>query len=731
MAKRTYISVFLPLRMEKELCYWTAEEVCAGMSVRVVLNGREYLGVADEIGVEPPLQPSKIKEVLGVERSLPMVSDEERALWRQIAEYYMCTTGEVYKSAYSKAKIKAGAIAERKRKKGATGTEGGSEMGGQTVGSGASEKGRAKMASHISSADTSVDVTDIQRLAEKIQLTEPQKKAEAECLSAFAHGKPALLNGVTGSGKTEIYCALALKALSDGGNVLYLVPEIALSRQLEERMREIFGDLLHVFHSAKSPAKKQTVINAVRSGQPYVVLGTRSSVFLPHHGLGLIIIDEEQDSSYKQDAPAPRYNGRDVALMVSELQHSNVILGSATPSLESLYNCMRGKYVEVSLTERYYRADAADVEIIDTSAERRKRGMKGSFSVKLIGLIRKCLDGGGQAMLLRTRRGYAPVLQCSQCGQILRCPHCNIPLTLHKDERKVRCHHCGYMADVALNCTECGGLMAALGAGTQKIEEETATLFPSARIARLDSDVAQDSRAEKDIVSKFAKGEIDILIGTQIVAKGFDFENLALVAVLQTDTLLGVRDFRADEKALQTLVQFRGRCGRRDKNGLIVIQTAQPNHPVYASLLAETNGPETRKSHNGNTHPDKTDEPNGGSPSKPTAETDIIKTLLDERKEFGYPPFTRLINIYIRHSNEARVEALAQSLAYELADFKPEGPALPPIDKEAGQHVRVLRLALPRDKSLTQSKRLILKKIRLFESAQSCPSAITIDVDPS
>ncbi len=689
MAKRTYISVILPLRMEKELCYWTEEEVCAGMSVRVILHGREYVGVVDEVGIEPPLQPSKIKEVLCVERSLPAVSNEEMALWRQIAEYYMCTTGEVYKSAYSKAKIKSGEIAERKRKKGATGTEDGSAGDGSGV-RGQKDGSRA--------SESVAEAAEIQRLAEKIQLTAAQKRAESECLAAFAQGKPALLNGVTGSGKTEIYCSLALKTLVAGGNVLYLVPEIALSRQLEERMREIFGDLLHVFHSGRTAVKKQAVVDAVRSGQRYVVLGTRSSIFLPHHGLGLIVIDEEQDSSYKQDAPAPRYNGRDVALMLSELQHSNVILGSATPSLESLYNCMRGKYAETRLTERYYGAEAANVEIIDTSAERRKRGMKGSFSVKLIGRIRKCLEDGGQVMLLRTRRGYAPVLQCSQCGQILRCPHCNIPLTLHKDERKVRCHHCGYVADVALNCTECGGMMAALGAGTQKIEEETAALFPAARIARLDSDVAQDSRAEKDIVSKFAKGEIDILIGTQIVAKGFDFENLALVAVLQTDTLLGVRDFRADEKALQTLVQFRGRCGRRDKNGLIVIQTAQPNHPVYASLFAET---------------------------------DITATLLDERKEFGYPPFTRLINIYIRHSNEARVEALAQSLAYELADFKPEGPALPPIDKEAGQHVRVLRITLPRDKSLTGSKRLILKKIRLFEFAQACPSAITVDVDPS
>ncbi len=715
MAKRTYISVLLPLRMEKELCYWTEEEVCAGMSVRVVLNGREYMGVVDEAGIAPPLQPSKIREVLGVERSLPIVSEEERALWKQLAEYYMCTTGEVYKSAYSRAKIKSVEIAERKRKKGAAGTDGGSAGGGSESGS----------------QTNGADAPDIQRFTDKIQLTVAQKKAEAECLVAFSQGKPALLNGVTGSGKTEIYCSLALKALSAGGNVLYLVPEIALSRQLEERMHEIFGDLLHVFHSGRTAAKKQAVVDAVRSGRPYVVLGTRSSVFLPHHGLGLIVIDEEQDSSYKQDAPAPRYNGRDVALMLSELQHPqnggsrlsdspsstpksavskaaasqsaphcNVVLGSATPSLESLYNCMRGKYAEVRLTERYYGADAANVEIIDTSAERRKRGMKGSFSVKLIGRIRKCLEDGGQVMLLRTRRGYAPVLQCSQCGQILRCPHCNIPLTLHKDERKVRCHHCGYVADVALYCTECGGMMAALGAGTQKIEEETAALFPSARIARLDSDVAQDSRAEKDIVGKFAKGEIDILIGTQMVAKGFDFENLALVAVLQTDTLLGVRDFRADEKALQTLVQFRGRCGRRDKNGLIVIQTAQPNHPVYASLFSGT-------------------------------DTDITATLLDERKEFGYPPFTRLINIYLRHSNEARVETLAQTLAYELADFNPDGPALPPIDKEAGQHVRVLRITLPRDKTLAQSKRLILKKIRLFESTQSCPSAITIDVDPS
>ncbi len=748
MAERKYISVIVPLRLEWEPCYWTMEDVAVGDEVMVPLGGREYVGIVSATDVMPTVPPAKIREAAVPERDLPRISETEIALWRQVAEYYMCTVGEVYKAACPPGRIiSERRLVERRR----TSAENNARQPDDAKVAKRTKKVYGKSAGEMAEERTEEEL--LREAEGKVRLTPAQLEAEGQILGAFARGRTALLCGVTGSGKTEIYMSLAIKTLAKGGNVLYLVPEIALSRQLEARMRAVFGDLLLVFHSGETPARKQAVVSAIRDGNPktetpdntfadgtaksherYIVLGTRSAVFLPHHDLGLIVVDEEQDSSYKQDAPAPRYNGRDVALMIGALTGCGVVLGSATPSLESLYNCMSGKYREVRLDERYYRTADADVEIIDTAAERRKHGMRGSFSIKLTERIRACLARGEQVMILRTRRGYAPVLQCSECGRILRCPHCNVPLTFHKDSLKVRCHHCGYSADASPVCPECGGGMVALGAGTQKVEEEAARLFPDARIARLDSDVMQSRRAEKEVISKFAKGETDILIGTQVVTKGFDFGNLALVAILQTDTLLGMRDFRADEKALQTLVQFRGRCGRRDHPGLLVIQTAQPDHPVYATLVNDNgnmaDGHAARKDGAANkcNYPEKGKSQNVAKDN--TLNDNIINTLLGERKEFGYPPFTRQITIYVRHGVEAVADSIAQKLALELADFHADGPASPPVDREAGLYVRTVSVALARDRDLARRKRELWRKVNAFESRENCPGTLTIDVDP-
>ncbi len=559
--------------------------------------------------VQPEIELSKVLPIIGKEEMLERVLPQEIELWRTIAKYYLCSVGEVYKVAYPYGKVnleearaaakskvhqrrermadsirsridklearleKKKALLKKARKESTKNTY--SEEINELV----TEISHAKAALEAMTAKSDTEAAP-QILAENdICLSDAQKNAYREIKEAFVNGKPALLNGVTGSGKTEIYMKLAAETLAEGGNVLYLVPEIALCRQLEDRLYEYFGESLLIFHSGESAAVRRNTAEAMRNpGSNYIVLGTRSAIFLPHHKLRLIIVDEEHDNSYKQESPAPRYNGRDTALMLSQIQNSNIILGSATPSLEELYNCQIGKHQMVELKERYYNSQETDVEIIDTKAERRKNGMKGNFSIKLIQHIQKTLDKGEQVVILRSRRAWAPMMQCGSCGEIVKCPHCNVSLSYHKDGRMI-CHYCGHTETYTCICKKCGGILQSLGSGTQKIEEEAASLFPGADIARLDSDTAQSRNYEIKTIRAFSKGEIDILIGTQIVTKGFDFKNLTLVAVIAADSLLAVQDFRADEKAAQLLEQFKGRCGRRERKGLFIIQTSQAEHP--------------------------------------------------------------------------------------------------------------------------------------------------------
>lgn len=723
-----YISVILPLKLEWEPCYASMEEVDAGDRVRVMFAGKEYLGVVSETAVKPDVDVSKIKTIMSVERSLARVTSREIMLWRQVASYYMCSVGEVYKAAYPLQKVSSEEVLARKaarlekRQKAVKEAEirklkmitARLEKKQILLSRAKRQDIKEKYSSEIRRLQDELDListgvhrqripgredTAVQIPGSGTALTDAQTEAADAAREAFGKRKTVLLKGVTGSGKTEIYIKLASEALSKGKNVLYLVPEIALGRQLEYRLEDTFKDMLMVFHSGESAARRTEVAARTRDSR-YIVLGTRSAIFLPHNNLGLIIVDEEHDSSYKQDSPAPRYNGRDTAVMLGAIHSCPVLLGSATPSLESLYNCITGKYSLIELPQRFHGAPDAEVEIIDTVAERKKNGMRGSFSLKLIFKIKETLQKGEQVIILRSRRSFSPVLQCEGCGFIPKCPRCNVSLSYHKASGKDICHYCGFSVPHTGICPECGGVLSGIGAGTQKIEEETAALFPEARIARLDSDSAQDRKYETEVIKGFSKGSIDILIGTQMITKGFDFKGLTLVAAIGADSLLAVQDFRADEKALQTLMQFRGRCGRRGHKGTFMIQTSQPGHPVYRQLLL-----------------------NAASGAE---------SLMAERHDFGYPPYCRLIDITVRDSFEDRAERMAAKTAAILSDkgFHITGPFSTASGKNAGDHIRTLRVTVPKDSMLQARKNSIHGLLCIFEKKEKYTGHISVDVDP-
>ncbi len=751
MERKAFISVILPLKLEWEPCYRADEGLGIGDRVKVEFAGKEYVGVISGTDVKPEISPEKVKDILGVERDMGKVLESEIELWKRVADYYMCSVGEVYKAAYPHGKISLEqARAEAKKRV--------CERRERTLNAIISklEKLEARLEKKILQAEKSKDGTkikasclaDVEKIRKEIQagheakdaaernlkaaqegltlktaeyptdaitLSEAQTEAYDKILEGFDAGKPVLLHGVTGAGKTEIYLKLAHRAISSGKNVLYLVPEIALSRQLEDRLYEYFSDRLIVFHSGESTVSRRNAAEMIRNAgtKGYILLSTRSGLFLPHNNLGLIVVDEEHDTSYKQDSPAPRYNGRDTALMLNQIHKDcNIILGSATPSLEELYNTSAGRHLMVRLTVRYHGSQDADIEIIDTKAERMKNGMCGSFSRKLIEKIRHTLSEGGQVMIFRSRRAWAGALQCMDCGDIQKCPHCNVSMSYHKSNGRMVCHYCGHSTIYTGHCSKCGGRQQGLGAGTQKIEEEAAALFPGASIARLDSDSAQNKAYEAKTIRDFARGETDILIGTQIVTKGFDFSNVRLVVIIAADTLLGIQDFRADEKALHIIEQFRGRCSRRGDKGTLIIQTSQPAHPIYRQL----------------------------SESGITTE----QNLMQERHEFGFPPYSRIIELTIKDTFEDRADRMSHRLKESLVrqlvpsdrmDFfaasAVTGPYKPAVDKVEDQHIRNIRICLKKDKHLSGNKHILKKALASFEKGNRYNGHITINVDPS
>ena len=737
-----YLKVILPLKLDWEPCYSVLPGTeggvpSVGTRVSVRFAGRKYVGVVSESDVTPDIELTKIQRIIRVEDGISPVTEVEMRLWRFVSDYYLCPVGEVYKAAYPSLKndgemirsrerlraeerlrrMNAALAAKRERLEAAV------ERRRAMYEKAVRPETRGKYLEALTKAENELNALPLEIAAQDdsrsyTRLPLPSLSlAQQTCLEQirgfFSKKSPVLLDGVTGSGKTEVYISLAANVLDSGGSILYMIPEIAVSKQLGNRLKEVFGNQLALFHSGMSASARSLAVEKVRMGN-CIVLGTRSSVFLPFMDLGLVIVDEEHDNSYKQETPAPRYSGRDTAMMLARFHGADLLLGTATPSLESLYNCRTGRLAKVMLRERYFGDDRTVVEIVNTAEERRKRGMKGSFSYKLIDRMKEALKGGGQILLLRSRKSYSPAVQCSRCGKIPRCPHCDVSLSWHRDEGRLKCHYCGWNQPFNAVCPDCGGHLEPLGAGTQRVVEEVSMLFPDARVARIDGDMISGSAGEEAVIRDFSQGLIDILVGTQIVTKGFDFARLSLVAVLQADSLLGFQDFRADEKALQILEQFRGRVGRRGQRGLFLIQTATPEHPVYKYVASEQRS------------------------------DDLAETILAERFAFGYPPFSRIIQITLRDSDEGSATSLAAALARAIrSEFGISGlvrnqadqvsvlgPYAPAVDKVSNLYIRLIRVSMMKNQTLMDNKRRLASLVSDFGKENRCSAQLSLDVDP-
>ena len=687
-------------------------KVAPGTRVRVHFGKREMIGVvrgfryadSGEVPLERLGKPLEYKEIDGVVE-LPAIKREQLEFWQVLADYYLCTVGEVYKAAYPALAVRQESVKSRKSPELFLERISFSPEGISQHADGHPEQQRADEQSeqlhgdgHSAPLGTAPLGTEPQLLP---RLSQRQQGAFDEIRAHFGSGKrPVLLHGATGSGKTEIYVKLAQEVLAKGKNVLFMVPEIALSKELESRLKGYFGERLLLFHSKVTAAQKHFVHSVVLQAggnSPVVVLGTRSSLFLPFAQLGLVIVDEEHDPSYKQSDPAPRYNARDAAVLLASIYGAHLIMGSATPSFESLYNVSIKKYARVMLPFRYFGAPAPDVEIIDTIKARRVGEMKGSFSQKLINALKENMEQGGQALVFRNRRSYSPMVQCDNCGQIPKCPHCNVSLSYHRYNNTLRCHYCDYTSLFSSRCPQCSsGELIARGAGTERVEEELRELLPLARIERFDADVAESKREEERIISSFAKGEIDILVGTQMLSKGFDFEKLSLVALLQADTVLGMEDFRADERALQLFTQLIGRSGRRGIRGKMLIQSAQKNHPIFKIFKLDTLFPDS-------------------------------SALLDERREFRFAPYVRMVKITLRHRTMEELERLTAAVAaIQVPCLEITGPFVPGLERLRGEWQRAFYVKFARDSRLSHNKRVLMERLE----ALNAPNSIVVDVDP-
>lgn len=673
-----YVDVILPLKLRKPLTYRLrgGMEPGIGSWVSVPLRGHPALGIVVETRDSAPvgINLSMIEEVGQTLDKSPLGAGELK-FWQSLADYYLCTVGEVFKAAYNAGLQRLMLKPETTRKR------------------------SGKKSTPTNESSTKGQVFQLRTLSDA------QQQALEQIKAGFKNRKPALLQGATGSGKTEIYIHLAAEILKQGHDVLYLVPEIAVSKQLQQRLEEVFGQKLLVFHSRTTVPQRYAVMETLRRGtEPHIVLGTRSAVFLPFNNLGLAIIDEEHDRSYKQDDTAPRYNGRDAALMLAAQSGAKVLMGSATPSYEALYNAEAGKFTKVSLTERYHKSEDPAIEVIDMVKARKLHNLQGFFSRKLLKEMAATLEAGRQILVFRSRRAYSPVVQCEACGEPVKCPNCNVTLSYHKFNNSLSCHYCGYHRPYTLRCPSCGeNALTERGAGTERLEEELREAFPGRVVARFDADTTSSKTGQEKLIRDFAAGKIDILVGTQMITKGFDFEHLAMVVVVSADSLFAVQDFRSDERAFQLLTQLMGRSGRRNERGRLVIQTYQPDHPVIQRLL------------------------------NPEKEPDSQSGLLAERKSFAYPPYVRMISITVKDKYEGRVwnvcrlikEAAEESGIKDIA-----GPVTPAVDVVAGEHIAQFWIKLPRNASLAAKKLALYERIDKIDRDFKGHSTIIVDVDP-
>ncbi|MEA3447725.1 MAG: primosomal protein N' [Bacteroidota bacterium] len=532
-----------------------------------------------------------------------------------------------------------------------------------------------------------------------------QETAYHQIKTGFEENKPCLLHGITSSGKTLIYLHLIKECIAQGKQVLYLLPEIALTTQIIERLRESTGTHIEVFHSKFSGKAKLQLWENIQSGHAKMVVGARSAVFMPFKNFGLIIVDEEHDSSFKQSEPAPRYNARDVAVMMAHNDNIPIVMGSATPAGESYYNAVKGKYAMVELNQRYRNMPLPDIRMLDVKNARKRKIMEGEFHPDTLTAIHRVLERHGQVIVLRNRKGFAPVLTCRECGWKAMCPHCSVHLTYHKQTGKLKCHHCSYSVNVPPVCPQCGNPdLKYLGYGTQKVEEDLQMKFPSAKITRFDQDSLTSGHTYQNIISGFENGNTDILVGTQILTKGLDFLNVRLIVVLHADQMLTYPDFRAFERGYQMLEQVSGRTGRHHSEAEVLIQTEFAGHPILKSLVK---------------HDYK----------------EMMHAELSERRQLKYPPFVHLIHIYLKSSYSnlliKRSMILYNELQLELGAFVNE-PAIPVTEREAGQYRRFIQIRLPKDKKLMQRKKFIQKKTLGFgKSAAGKKIRLIVDADPA
>lgn len=536
-------------------------------------------------------------------------------------------------------------------------------------------------------------------------LNTSQQQAFDAILASFEEKNVCLLHGVTSSGKTEIYIHLIQKVIDSGKQVLYLLPEIALTTQITERLQRVFGDKLGIYHSKFSDAERVEIWRKQLGGNGYqVILGVRSSVFLPFEHLGLVIVDEEHENTYKQQDPAPRYHARNAAIILASMYDAKTLLGTATPSIETYYNAVSGKYGFVELAERYKEIQLPEIMPVDIKELARKKRMSGQFSPMLLEKIRVALENKEQIILFQNRRGFAPMIECRTCGWVPRCKNCDVSLTYHKGINQLTCHYCGYTYQVPKSCPACGGVeMINRGFGTEKVEDDIKLIFPEATVARMDLDTTRTRAAYERIIADFEGGKTDILIGTQMVSKGLDFDHVSVVGILNADTMLNYPDFRSYERAYQLMAQVAGRAGRKNKRGLVVLQTKSIEHPIIHQVIQ--NDYQT-----------------------------MYESQLAERQLFKYPPYYRLIYVYLKNRKEDLLGLMARTMADKLrAVFGNRilGPDNPPVARVQTLYIKKIVIKIEANASMKKVRDQLLRVQReMVEDERFRSLIVYYDVDP-
>ncbi len=739
-----FVDVILPLPLDGLFTYSVpaplSEQVKIGIRVLVPFGrSKTYVGIVAKSAVNSQL--STIKDILQVLDAEPILLPHQLHLWQWISDYYMSPIGEVYKAA-----LPSGLKAEDGYKprtetyirltpafRNEQALHVAIDMLQRApkqlkafvdfLGFEADDLTRDEL---LNQGHTLQTVSALEKRGiletfekevgrlnhggephlEKIKLLSPlQQDVYNQIQFSFLKKNVTLLHGVTSSGKTEIYIHLIRQALEKQQQVLYLLPEIALTVQIMDRLQHVFGNRLGIYHSKYADAERVEIWQKQLSKNPYdVILGARSAVFLPFQRLGLVIIDEEHETSYKQQDPAPRYHARSAAIMLAQMSGAKVLLGTATPSLETYHNAKKGKYGLVELFQRYKGIELPEIQVIDIKDLQHRKMMNGPFSPLLLNKVREALERGEQAILFQNRRGYAPMIECKQCGWVPHCQHCDVSLTLHRNLNQLSCHYCGYTYQVPTECPACGSKeLQTRGYGTEKIEDQVRDIFPEAHIARMDLDTTRTRHAYERIISDFSAGRTNLLIGTQMISKGLDFDKVSVVGILNADTMLNYPDFRAYEHAFMMMSQVSGRAGRKGRRGLVVLQTKSPQLPLIHQVV--------NNDYSG-----------------------FYNALIAERQQFHYPPFCRLVYVFLKHRNEGLVESAGILLGSRLRQWfgtRVLGPDKPGVAKVKSLAIRKVVLKLEPGLNLSEVRRyLLLARQQMLQEKRYVSLQIYFDVDP-